>query len=113
MSKDEGAATIGVLVYITAPTLQDAARLGRLLVEARLGACANIVPTIRSIYRWDGQIQDESEALLLVKTTAAAVDRLMQAVREAHPYKMPAISVVPLVRGNPDYMRWLAEEVAP
>lgn len=103
-------ATGVVLVYVTCPDRGAAVRLGRSLVERRLAACANVLDGVHSIYWWEGAVQEEGEALLLLKTAAARLEALVAAVRELHPYEVPAASALPVVRGNPDYLRWVGEE---
>lgn len=101
------------LVYITAPDEPEARRIGRELVERGLAACVNVVPLVRSIYRWEGRVVEEGEALLLVKTLPGALERLEQAVRELHPYSVPAISAIPVERLHDPYLRWMQDVVAP
>lgn len=99
------------LVYITARDAEEARRLGRLLVEARLAACANVVPAVESLYRWRGELVEERESLLLVKTAERLLEPLMAAVREAHSYEVPAILALPLERVDPPYLGWLLGEL--
>jgi len=99
-----------VLVYVTTPDETEAARIGRAVVERRLAACANIIPLIRSVYRWEGKMVEDGEALLLLKTRAAVLEQLMAAVRELHSYSVPCITAVPLAGGNPAYLDWVAAE---
>lgn len=105
------AAAEGYLVYTTVPTYEEALRIGRAVVERRLAACANIVPAIRSFYWWEGRLQEDGEALVLLKTTAQAVPPLMEAIRGLHSYTVPAISAIPLETVNPAYLRWMRDEV--
>jgi periplasmic divalent cation tolerance protein len=95
-----------VVVYVTAKQA-DAARIARELVERRVAACVNIVPEIRSIYRWDGKIEDDAEALLVVKTSGSAFDRLQAAVLELHPYSVPEILALPALRAHAPYAEWI------
>ncbi|NLG68082.1 MAG: divalent-cation tolerance protein CutA [Firmicutes bacterium] len=97
------------LVYITTADEEQARRIGRALVERKLAACVNIVPSIRSIYWWQGQMVDEGEALLLVKTLEGALDGIEQTVQELHSYTVPAISAVPVERLHGPYLRWMHE----
>jgi periplasmic divalent cation tolerance protein len=81
-------------------------------VEERLAACVNIVPAVRSIYSWQGKIEDDSEALLLIKTRAELMENLTQRIRSLHPYTVPEVIGVALTgEGNPDYLRWLSDSV--
>lgn len=104
--------TNGMLVYITAANEAEAERIGRALVEERLAACANIVPTIRSIYRWQGELVKDSEALLLIKTTKDALEPLIERVKSMHSYSVPCVTAFPIANGNPDYLRWVADSVS-
>ena len=99
------------IVLCTAGSTEQAAEIGRALVERRLAACVNVVGGIRSIYRWKGQVEDEAEALLVIKTHAARVEALRGAVRELHSYETPELIVLPIIDGDPDYLSWLAENL--
>ncbi|MCC7049808.1 MAG: divalent-cation tolerance protein CutA [Alphaproteobacteria bacterium] len=98
------------LVYVTAATQAEALMIGRSLVEARLAASVNVLQGARSIYWWEGRIETADEAVLVAKTRAGLVDALVHRVRGLHSYSTPAIVVLPILAGNPDYLRWLAEE---
>jgi periplasmic divalent cation tolerance protein len=99
------------VVLVTAPNLQTARKLTRAALEARLVACANLIPRIESHYWWQGKIASGTEVLLVLKTTAgrlAALERLMVA---KHPYDTPEFLVLPISRGNQRYLDWVAESV--
>ncbi|MCL4187982.1 MAG: divalent cation tolerance protein CutA [Rhodobacteraceae bacterium] len=96
-------------VEVSCPDAATAARIGRALVEARLAACANVGAQVRSIYRWEGQIVEEAEVMLRLKTRAALFAPLVAAVRASHPYRLPAILAVPL-RASADYAAWVEAE---
>lgn len=98
-----------IVVYITAPGEEEAAGLARALVEAKLAACVNMVSNIRSIYSWQGKIEDDKELLMIVKTQRHLFDRLAAKVKEIHSYDVPEIIALPIVGGSPDYLRWLQE----
>lgn len=100
-----------LLVYITTADEDEARRIGRAVVEHQLAACANIVPAIRSIYRWEGEVVEDGEALLLLKTTSSALERLVQYVRELHSYSVPCITAMAIEGGNGDYLDWVAASV--
>ena len=100
------------VVLITAPDDQVATGLARSLVEARLAACVNIVPAIRSIYRWQGEVCDDAETLLIVKTTADRLDALTTHVQSHHPYDVPEVIALPIDHGSSSYLSWLSEQVA-
>jgi len=96
-----------VLVSIAAPDGETARRLARLLVEERLAACGNIIERVRSIYRWQGKIEDQPEALLLLKTRSELFEALRKRVVELHPYEVPEIIALPLAAGHPPYLDWI------
>jgi periplasmic divalent cation tolerance protein len=96
-------------LHITAPDVDVAARLGRTLVEEGLAACVNIVPGVRSIYKWQGRLCDDNEVLCLCKTRAALFERVRQRVLELHPYEVPEILAFAVEEGSPAYMAWLRE----
>jgi periplasmic divalent cation tolerance protein len=98
------------LVYITAPSLEEATAIGRLLVTERLAACANLLPGMRSIYHWQGAVEEADEVVLIAKTRSALVPPLIARVKHAHSYDVPCIVSLPIEDGDPDYLRWLAEE---
>ena len=100
-----------LVVLCTAPTVEVAAALARALVEARLAACGNVVPGLRSIYRWEGRVHDEPEALLLLKTTRAGFEALREAVLRLHPYQVPEVIALPVEAGSAPYLAWLAGQV--
>ena len=97
------------IVLVTAGSEEEAANIAKALVEERLAACANIVPKIRSVYRWEGKVQDEAEALLIIKTAEAALPALEDRVRALHSYDVPEVISVKLDQGSGPYLDWLAE----
>jgi periplasmic divalent cation tolerance protein len=99
-----------LLVLVTAPDSDTAARLGRALVDERLAACVNIVPGLRSIYVWQEKACDEAEVLCLVKTRRALYPALRDRVAALHPYDTPEIIGLPLAAGNDRYLAWLAAQ---
>jgi periplasmic divalent cation tolerance protein len=107
MSEQPGSELI--IVYITAPAEEEAAGLARALVESKLAACVNIVSNVRSVYSWQGRIEDDRELLMIVKTQRHLFDRLASKVREIHSYDVPEIIALPIVEGSPDYLKWLQE----
>lgn len=100
------------LVYVTVPNAAEAQRIGRAVVSERLAACANIVPQLTSIYWWEGELQEDGESLLLLKTRAALFERLRERIAQLHPYEVPAISMIPLSAVHEPYLTWLIEETA-
>jgi periplasmic divalent cation tolerance protein len=100
-----------VMATITAPNLEAAERIARRLVDERLAACVQILDRIRSIYRWQGKVQEEPEALLIVKTAEALIPRIATLLREVHPYEVPELAAVPITAGSTAYLKWLAENL--
>ena len=99
-------------VYMTCGDLKEARRIARTLVDERLAACANIIDNMRSVYWWQGAVQEDSEVVLISKTRRELVERLTGRVRELHSYAVPCVVELPIARGNPDYLRWLVDETA-
>jgi periplasmic divalent cation tolerance protein len=99
------------LVLTMLPTADAAATVARALVAERLAACCNILPAVRSIYRWKDQLHDENEVLVLIKTRAEHLERLKARVLELHPYEVPEILALPIENGYAAYLEWLAESV--
>ncbi|HEX2062035.1 MAG TPA: divalent-cation tolerance protein CutA, partial [Thermoanaerobaculia bacterium] len=89
----------------------DARALARELVELRLAACVNIVERIRSVYRWQGKIEDDAEQLLVIKTADARVDALREALFQRHPYEVPEFVIVPVAGTSDAYGAWLLQSV--
>ena len=100
-----------IVVFMTAPTADEALRIANELVERKLAACVQILPEIESVYRWNGEVQRDKEILILVKTTAAQFDALERAVREIHSYDTPEIVAVPMARVSEPYRAWLVDNV--
>ncbi len=98
------------IVLMTAGSPEEAARLAEALVAERLTACVNVVGPIRSIYRWQGQIQDGAEHLLIAKTREELVPRLAERVKALHSYQVPEVLSLPILYGWPPYLAWLAAE---
>jgi periplasmic divalent cation tolerance protein len=99
------------MVFVTAPDANVAANLTKALLSDDLVACGNIVDGIRSVYRWEGKVCDDSEALLILKTTKEQVERLKNKVVEIHPYECPEVLAVPVLDGHHDYLSWVRDQV--
>ncbi len=98
-----------IIVFITAPNEDEAAQIAKSLVEAKLAACVNIIKNIRSIYRWQGKIEDDTEVLMIAKTQKRLFNTLSKKVKELHSYDVPEIIALPIVEGSEDYLKWLKE----
>ena len=101
---------MALLVLTTVPERAVAERLADMLVEKQLAACVNILAPCRSVYRWKGAVQHDEEHPMLIKTTAERYPALEQALRAAHPYELPEIIALPVERGLPAYLEWVAGE---
>jgi periplasmic divalent cation tolerance protein len=100
-----------ILVLTTASSQDEARKIGRLLVERLLAACVNIVPQVGSIYRWEGEVEEAEEWLLIVKTTRGAFERLRDAIRELHSYDVPECICVAIEDGSVEYLSWIGQSV--
>ena len=100
-----------VIVYITAKDAGEAGKISEALVREKLAACANIIPEIKSIYRWKGKIERDNETVLIVKTKEDLVQRVIKRVKELHSYDVHCVNVVPITEGNQDYFEWIEESL--
>jgi len=100
-----------IVVFMTAPNGDEARHIAKELVERQLAACVQILPEIESVYRWNGEVQRDTEIMILAKTTAAQFDDLERAVREMHSYDTPEIVAVPMAHVSEPYRAWLIENV--
>ncbi len=98
-----------LLIFCTCPDQTTAERIAETVVRERLAACVNLVPGLTSIYRWEGQIQRDTELLLLVKTRAAVYPLLEARIRELHPYQVPEIIALPIQTGSATYLDWITD----
>ncbi|MDI6749537.1 MAG: divalent-cation tolerance protein CutA [Rhodocyclaceae bacterium] len=99
-----------LLVITNLPDSYSAHALAGALIEARLAACVNILAPCRSVYRWQGKTENAEEVPVLIKTSAARYAALEAAIRARHPYELPEIIAVPIERGLPEYLAWVASE---
>jgi periplasmic divalent cation tolerance protein len=101
-----------LLCLCTCPDEPTAARIARALVEERLAACVNVLPAVRSVYRWQGRIEDAGEVLILVKTTDARLATLRDRILALHPFELPEVIAVEVAAGLPAYLDWISAETA-
>ena len=97
------------VVLCTFPNPEKAAEVARELVTGKLAACVNIVPAVRSIYSWKDEVQDEQEALAVIKTSADRFEALSKRIVELHPYEVPEVIALPILGGHAPYLAWVAE----
>ena len=100
-----------IVVFITAPTRDEARAIAHKLVETHLAACVQILPEMESVYRWEGKVERQPEHLLLAKTTSDLFAGLERQVRAMHSYDTPEIVSFPLTQSSADYLRWLQDSV--
>jgi len=100
-----------VFIYATAKDKAEARAIGRHLVQSRLAACVNIFDGMNSMYYWEGELQDDQEAVLVAKTTRARLPALIEAVKARHSYDCPCIVGLPVSDGNPAFLDWITAQV--
>ena len=100
-----------IVVLSTCSNLEEGEKLARLLVERRLAACVNVVPRVRSFYRWKGAVEDADECLLVVKSSRGLFAELSLALAAAHSYELPEALAIPILEGTADYLRWLGQNL--
>lgn len=99
------------VVLVTVPDVGTGKDLARKVVEEQLAACGNVIPGLVSVYRWEGRVHEDPEALVVFKTAEAALSKLERRVVELHPYEVPEFLVLPLIHGHGPYLRWVVGEV--
>ena len=100
------------LIYMTASNDAEARTIARILVQERLAACVNILAGMRSVYRWEGEIQEEAEIVLIAKTRRDRVSALTDRVTEIHSYDCPCVVAIPIDGGNPEFLDWIDAETS-
>jgi periplasmic divalent cation tolerance protein len=98
-----------LVVFITASSEDEAAKIARPLVESKLAGCVNIIKNIRSLYRWEENVEDEQEVLMIAKTRKDLFHELTKKVKELHSYTVPEIIALPIIEGSEDYLNWLRD----
>lgn len=102
-----------ILVMVTAPDKSAARLIARALVEKKIAACVNLSPSLTSIYRWEGKIQEDAEVLMLIKTTSGLFEnQLVPCIQELHPYDVPEIIAIPIMAGEKSYLDWVIKEAS-
>ena len=98
------------MIYVTTGSRKEALDIGRALVESRLAACANVIDNVTSIFRWQGEIEEESEAVLILKTRRGLVDEATAKIKDLHSYDCPCVLSYAITGGNPDFLEWIVKE---
>lgn len=101
-----------IIVFNTCGSAEEAERIARALVSKRLAACVNLLPAVRSIYRWKGAVEDAEETLLVIKSSRALFDELRAEIEKLHSYEVAEVIAVPIVDGSEAYLEWLGRELA-
>ena len=110
LTQDAGSCkSANVVVYSTCPDVETADQIAHAVLERKLAACVNQISGVVSMYRWQGQIQRDNECLLMIKTSEDCLTALMQQIETMHPYELPEIIAVPIVRGSAPYLNWIQE----
>ena len=97
------------IIYSTTGNMEEARKIGRILVEEKLVACVNIIPKIESIYWWQGKIQEDNECILLTKTTDKNIEKTIRRIKELHSYEIPDIVSFPITHGHKKYLDWVED----
>jgi len=100
-----------VVVFITTGSHESAEMIGRSLLENKMAACVNVIPGVDSSFWWQGKIEKSGECLLVIKTKADKLDELIKLVKQSHKDKVPEIIAMPIIGGNPDYLKWIDESI--
>lgn len=100
-----------LVVLVTVPDRETGLRMGRMLVERRVAACVNIVDGVRSIYMWEGRVEEDNESLMIIKTSRSRFSELRDLIRSMHPYKVPEVIALPIVDGLAEYLNWIGSVV--
>jgi periplasmic divalent cation tolerance protein len=101
-----------ILVLSNCGSEEEARKVAKALVETRVAACVNILPGIQSVYHWKGEIQEDAEWMLLIKSTRALFDNLVVELRKIHSYQVPEVLAIPVIAGDQDYLDWMDREIA-
>jgi periplasmic divalent cation tolerance protein len=102
-----------IVVLSTCGSEEEAVRIASKLIDAHLAACVNLIPKIRSFYRWRGKVEDSAEWMLIIKTSRDCFEPLRTVLEAAHSYELPEVLALPVVDGSPNYLAWIDGELAP
>ena len=99
------------VVYVTAGSQGEGEELARGLVKEKLAACVNIVPSVKSVYWWKGEVEEAKEVLLIIKTNDILIEQIINLVKSHHTYTVPEVIAMPIIKGNEQYLEWLGESL--
>lgn len=102
-----------VVVYTTCGNITEAELIARNLIDNRVAACVNVIPGLLSYYRWQGKVENDTELLLMIKTSRELVEHVRGALEALHSYDLPEMIVIPIIDGSPNYLEWLDQELQP
>lgn len=100
------------LLFSTTNSMENAKKIAKILVDERLAACVNIVPYIKSFYRWEGKTVEDDEILLIIKTKNEIKDKVIKRIKELHTYQIPEIIALDITAGLPEYLKWIDDNVS-
>lgn len=100
-----------IIVLVTTSSQQEAATIGKALVESRLAACVNVLTGVDSLFRWQGLIEHQDEVLMLVKSRSDLLPSLIESIKRLHSYTVPEVVALPILAGSPDYLAWMDESL--
>jgi len=101
---------MAAIIYSTTGTIDEGKKIARILVEEKLVACVNIIPHVNSIYRWQGNIEEDDESILIAKTTDKNIEKVIQKIKKTHSYEVPDIVAFPITSGFKKYLKWVEDE---
>lgn len=100
-----------LFVFVSCPDSNTAEQLAKSLVDERCATCVNLIPEVASIYRWQGEVQQETEVMMICKTTRQAFPKLEEFIKAEHPYELPEIAAVGVDQGLPEFLKWVADGI--
>ena len=101
-----------LIVIVTTPNSEEATKISEAVVSAHLAACATVIPTVTSVYRWEGKVTKDQESLVVMKTARSKYPELERTILQVHSYKVPEILAVQVAEGSVEYLRWVLNETA-
>ncbi|MEG3225200.1 MAG: divalent-cation tolerance protein CutA [Methanobacteriales archaeon Met13] len=99
------------LIYVTTSGEDESEKIAKKLLEEKLAACANIIPNMKSLFWWDGEIEEDTESILILKTRSNYLDTIKKRVKDIHSYDVPCVLEIPIKNGSEEYLKWLEESL--